>query len=143
MWVVDRIAAMSTANWLRRLARKNNVVVLDDPDAVSATLQIAARLLANGWTQGYRFERVGDGMRYDILGALDAAVGKSAAKDDARAWWGAHRLISRAIPSGFGGDVSAYNDDPARTQGQVVELIRGVARSHGTVLQAQKKVTPA
>lgn len=143
MWVVDRITAMSTANWLRRLARKNNVVVLDDPEAVAATLQIAARLLANGWTQGVRHERIGDTVRYDILGALDAAVGKSAARDDMRAWWGAHRLISRAIPAGFGGDVSVYNDDPSRTQGQVVELIRGVARSHGTVLQAQKKVTPA
>lgn len=142
MWVVDRIAAMSTANWLRRLARKNNVVVLDDSEAVAATLQITARLLANGWTQGIRYERVGDSVRYDIHGALDAAVPMSAAKDDTRAWWGAHRLISRAIPAGFGGDVSAYNDDPNRTQGQVVELVRGVARSHGAVLQAQKKVTP-
>ena len=103
---------MAFSDKVRRLARKLHVRPTDDPDSVTAVLQIGKRLISEGWTQGVnRAQEPETGkVSYCSLGALDAAVPMAAPKDAVRTWWAAHRALTGALPSGFR-DIAAHNDD--------------------------------
>lgn len=129
---------MSFHDRLRRLARKQKAWPTGDPEGVTATLQIAARLVNSGWTQGRTHELVDAKHHYDITGALREAVTMAAPKDEVRAWWAAHRALVGALPADYS-DLDVYNDEWCRTQAEVVELIKTAGRNHGTVALEQAK----
>lgn len=130
---------MSLSTKLIQAIRKNKASVTSDPDGVTATLQIAARLVTTGWTQGRRHELGDDGVHsYDIYGALDEAVTMAAPKDIARTWWAAHRVLNAGLPDGFD-NLILFNDDDDQTAAKVNEFILDAGKRHGTVALAQAK----
>lgn len=133
---------MSFHSELRRLARRLKVRLTNDPEGVNATLNIAARLVSDGWTQGQSFRHPAGFNAYDIDGAIGAAVELAASKDPVRTFWAAYAAVRRQLPAGYRTTID-YNDADGRTQAECVELIKSAAKSHGALMKAQRKGTKA
>lgn len=125
---------MALSDKVRRLARKLHVSPTHDPDGVTAVLQIGKRLISEGWIQGTT--KVQDPetgkTSYCSLGALDAAVPMAAPKDATRAWWGAHRALTGALPPGFA-SISDHNDDENTQREDVAAVWHKAGINQGAV----------
>ena len=87
------------------------------PVAFGAVAQI---LETRGWCQGRAQDRTG---RVSLGGALDDLVGRLATSDRERLVMRA-RLRNRLCHCAGAGALDAWNDDPARSYGDITDLLR-------------------
>lgn len=133
---------MAFSDKVRRLARKLHARPTNDPDGVTAVLQIGKRLVSEGWVQGLdkRIDPETGKSSYCSEGALKAAVTMAAPKDELRAWWGAHTALHGALPVGFV-TLDHHNDHPDTHREDVVALWNRAGINQGKLNVAVAKGT--